>query len=104
MKIAVQAAAVMAAAMAVRAVQEGNGDRGARLDCVWPCAARSSWLGPNGLSGAGHKRRRHAGANDIGKPTNARSGEAEKTKMAKLDTTSAGDATGSIAFALTCSG
>jgi hypothetical protein len=39
----------------------------------------SEQLGPNGLSGAGHKRRRH-GTNDIGKATNGSSGEAEKTK------------------------
>jgi hypothetical protein len=144
---------------------EDNGDRGARLDWVWSCAARGSWartgsveqdigkatsgssgeaakkkmaklettstggtggssdgssngdassaggqrgprgqarlglvlrgsgqLGPNGLSGAGHKRRRQ-GANDIGKATSGSSGEAEKTKMAKLEATSAGDTT-----------
>jgi hypothetical protein len=52
----------------------------------------SGQLGPNGLSGAGHKRRRH-GTNDIGKATNGSSGEAEKTKLAKLETTSAGDTT-----------
>jgi hypothetical protein len=45
-------------------------------------------LGPNGLRGAGHKRRRH-GTNDIGKATNGSSGEAEKAKRAKLETTSA---------------
>jgi hypothetical protein len=47
-------------------------------------------LGPNGLSGAGHKRRRH-GTNDIGKATNGSSGEAENahTKKTKLETTSA---------------
>ena len=50
----------------------------------------SEQLGPNGLSGAGHKRRRH-GTNDIGKATNGSSGEAGKTKMAKLETTSAGN-------------
>ena len=53
----------------------------------------SEQLGPNGLSGAGHKRRRH-GTNDIGKATNGRrSGEAEKTKKAKLETTSADNTT-----------
>jgi hypothetical protein len=52
----------------------------------------SGQLGPNGLSGAGHKRRRH-GTNDIGKATNGSSGEAGKTKMAKLETASAGNAT-----------
>jgi hypothetical protein len=43
----------------------------------------SEQLGPNGLSGAGHthKRRRHG--------TNDNSGEAEKTKKAKVETTSA---------------
>jgi hypothetical protein len=54
---------------------EGNGDRGTWLERIWSCAARSSWLGPNGLSGAGHKRRRHAGANDIEK---ARTAAAER--------------------------
>jgi hypothetical protein len=48
----------------------------------------SEQLGPNGLSGAGHKRRQH-GTNDIGKATNGSSGEAEKTKKAKLETTRA---------------
>jgi hypothetical protein len=38
----------------------------------------SERLGPNGLSGAGHTRRRH-GTNDIGNATNGSSGEAEKT-------------------------
>jgi hypothetical protein len=44
----------------------------------------------NGLSGAGHKRRRHE-TNDIdrGNATNGSSGEAEKTKKAKLETTRA---------------
>jgi hypothetical protein len=40
------------------------------------------------VSGAGHKRRRH-GTNGIGKSTNGSSGEAEKTKEAKLETTNA---------------
>jgi hypothetical protein len=48
----------------------------------------SEQLGSNGLSGAGHTRRRHV-TNDIGKATNGSSGEAEKTKKAKLETTSA---------------
>jgi hypothetical protein len=48
----------------------------------------SEQLGPNGLSGAGHKRRRHR-TNDIGKATNGNSGEAEKAKKAKLETTRA---------------
>jgi hypothetical protein len=48
----------------------------------------SEQLGPNGLSGAGHKRRRHE-TNDIGNATNGSSGEAEKTKKAKLETTRA---------------
>jgi hypothetical protein len=52
----------------------------------------SEHLEPNGLIGAGHKRRRH-GANDIGKATNGSSGEAEKTKIAKLETTSADNTT-----------
>jgi hypothetical protein len=43
----------------------------------------------NGLSGAGHKRRRH-GTNDIGKATNGSRGEAGKTNT-KLETTSAGN-------------
>jgi hypothetical protein len=50
----------------------------------------SGQLGPNGLSGAGYKRRRH-GTDDIGKATNGSSGEAGKMKMAKLETTSAGN-------------
>jgi hypothetical protein len=91
-EIVAQAAAVVAAAMAMRAVQEGNGDRRARLDRVALALRGSGQLGPNGLSGAGHKRRRH-GTNDIGKATNGSSGEAGKTKMAKLDTTCAGDTT-----------
>jgi hypothetical protein len=69
-------------------INEGNRCRGARLERVWSCAARSSWARTPGLSGAGHKWRRH-GANDIGKATNGSSGEAEKTKKAKLETTSA---------------
>jgi hypothetical protein len=52
----------------------------------------SEQLGPNGLSGAGHKRRRHE-TNDIGNATNGSSGEAEKTKKAKLETTRAADNT-----------
>jgi hypothetical protein len=50
-------------------------------------------LDPNGLSGAGHKRRRH-GTNDIGKATNGSSGEAEKIskKEAQLETASADNA------------
>jgi hypothetical protein len=52
----------------------------------------SGQLGPNGISGAGHKRRRH-GTNGIGKATNGSSGEAGKTKLAKLETTSAGNTT-----------
>jgi hypothetical protein len=48
----------------------------------------SGQLDPNGLSGAGHKRRQH-GTNDIGKATNGSSGEAGKTKKAKLETTCA---------------
>ena len=39
----------------------------------------SEQLGPNGLSGAGHKQRRH-GTNDIGNTANGSSGEAEETK------------------------
>jgi hypothetical protein len=52
----------------------------------------SGELGPNGLSGAGHKRRRH-GTDDIGKATNGSSGEAGKAKMAKMETTSTGNTT-----------
>jgi hypothetical protein len=49
----------------------------------------SEQLGQNGISGAGHKRRRHE-TNDIGNATNGSSGEAEKTKKkAKLETTRA---------------
>jgi hypothetical protein len=49
----------------------------------------SEQLGPNGLRGAGHKRRQH-GANAIGKATkNGSSGGAEKAEKAKLETTCA---------------
>jgi hypothetical protein len=47
---AVQAVAVMAAEMVVRAVQEGNGDRGARLDWVW--LARLGAAGPERRAGS----------------------------------------------------
>jgi hypothetical protein len=61
----------------------GNGDRGARLERVWSCAARST----AGLKRAHWSRtqaeRRH-GTNDIGNATNGSSGEAEKTKKTKL--------------------
>jgi hypothetical protein len=46
----------------------------------------SEQLGPNGLSGAGHNRKRHE-TNDIGNATNGSSRDAEKTKKAKLETT-----------------
>ena len=49
----------------------------------------SEQLGPNGLSGAGHKRRRQ-GTSDIGKATNGNNEEAGKKKMAKLETTRTG--------------
>ena len=52
----------------------------------------SEQLGPNGLSGAedtSEATRNVHGTNDIGKATNGSSGEAEKTKKAKLETTRA---------------
>jgi hypothetical protein len=50
----------------------------------------SEQLGPNGLSGAGHKRRRHE-TNDIGNTTNGSSGEAEKTKKGETGDDKAND-------------
>jgi hypothetical protein len=74
-------------------VEQGGGQRGPRGQARLSLVLRGSGqLGPNGLSGAGHKRRRH-GINDIGKATNGSSGETGKTKMAKLEMTRAGNNT-----------
>jgi hypothetical protein len=53
----------------------------------------SGQLGPNGISGAGHKRRRH-GTNNIRKATNGSSGEAQEDKNGETgDDKSAGNTT-----------
>jgi hypothetical protein len=73
--------------------EQGGGQRGPRGQARSSLVLRGSGqLGPNGLSGAGHKRRRQ-GTNDIGKATNGSSGEAGKKTMAKLETTSTGNTT-----------